>query len=138
MPADSALAFVQNFLSTFNSILYSGLVISAIKHKGKGGVERSAGIIFFRKTPKLRRYLVIRSSYHGKDGKHNFWDFPKGLLEKSEDGVTAAKREAVEEAGIGGFTIIPDFKETVRYFVRRDRDQKAPRLCAMSSQMFPT
>lgn len=88
-------------------------------------VERSAGIIFFRDTPEGRRYLVIRSSYHGKDGSHNFWDFSKGLLEKSEDSRTAAKREAEEETGIGNFEVIPEFKETVRYFVRRDRDQKA-------------
>lgn len=99
-------------------------------------VERSAGIIFFRSTPQGRKYLVIRSSYHGEDGKHNFWDFPKGLLEKDEDGMAAAKREAVEEAGIKDYEIISDFKETVRYFVRRpsgraslsagrDRDKKA-------------
>lgn len=88
-------------------------------------VERSAGIIFFRNTPEGRKYLVIRSSHHGKDGKHNFWDFPKGLLEKDEDGAVAAKREAREEAGIKNFKIIPDFKETVRYFVRRERDKKA-------------
>lgn len=88
-------------------------------------VERSAGIIFFRNTPEGRRYLVIRSSYHGKDGKYDFWDFPKGLLEKDEDGMTAARREATEEAGIKDFKIVPDFKETVRYFVRRDRDKKA-------------
>lgn len=87
-------------------------------------VERSAGIIFFRNTTKGGKYLVIRSSYHGKDGKHDFWDFPKGLLEKDEDGLAAAKREAREEAGIKDFRIIPEFKETVRYFIRRDRDQK--------------
>ncbi len=88
-------------------------------------VERSAGIIFFLNTSKGRRYLVIRSSHHGEDGKHSFWDFPKGLLEKDEDGIAAAKREATEEAGIGEFVIIPGFKETIRYFVRRDRDKKA-------------
>lgn len=111
-------------------------------------VERSAGIIFFHKILSGRKYLVIRSSYHGKrvereknshgrvriaGGRRpearylhaNFWDFPKGLLEKDEDGMSAAKREAGEEAGIRDFKIIPGFKETVRYFVRRDRDQKA-------------
>ena len=80
--------------------------------------ERSAGIIFFRNTAEGRRYLIIRSSYHGKDGKYNFWDFPKGLLEKGEEGIDAAKREAKEEAGIKDFKIVPEFKETVRYFVR--------------------
>lgn len=67
--------------------------------------------------------MVLRSSYHGKDGKHNFWDFPKGLLEKGEKGIDAAKREAIEEAGIEDFKIVPEFKETVRYFVRHDWDK---------------
>lgn len=88
-------------------------------------VERSAGIIFYREDKGARRYLVIRSSYHGKDGKHNFWDFPKGLLESKESGLEAAEREAKEEVGIKEFDFIPDFKETVKYFVRRDRDEKA-------------
>lgn len=88
-------------------------------------VERSAGIIFFRNTSGGRKYLVLRSSYHGKDGKHSFWDFPKGLLEKGEKGIDAAKREAVEESGIEDFEIVSGFKETIRYFVRHDRDKKA-------------
>ncbi len=88
-------------------------------------VERSAGIIIFRNTSEGRKYLVIRSSYHGKDGKHNFWDFPKGLLEKGEEGIGAAKREAVEEAGIKDFELVPEFKETVRYFTRRSPEPKA-------------
>ncbi len=88
-------------------------------------VERSAGIIFFRNTSGGRKYLVIRSSYHSKDSKHNFWDFPKGLLDKGESGLAAAKREAKEESGITKFEFIEGFKETVRYFVRRDRDKKA-------------
>lgn len=86
--------------------------------------ERSAGIIFFRNTSQGRRYLVIRSSYHGKDGKHNFWDFPKGLLDKGEKAIDAAIRESKEEVGISNPDPLPNFKETVRYFVRRDKDKK--------------
>lgn len=88
-------------------------------------VERSAGIIFFRNTVEGRRYLVIRSSYHGKDGKHNFWDFPKGLLDKGEKAIDAAMRESEEEVGMNNFDPLPNFKETVRYFVRHDGDKKA-------------
>jgi|SRR3989338_5199497 len=86
-------------------------------------VERSAGIIFFCNTARGRRYLVLRSSYHGKDRKINFWDFPKGLLDKGESGIDAAKRESREEAGITKFKLIDGFKETVRYFVRHDWDK---------------
>lgn len=61
---------------------------------------------------------MLRSSYHGKNGKYNFWDFPKGLLNGREKGIDAAKREAEEEAGIKDYELIPGFKSTVRYFVR--------------------
>lgn len=49
-----------------------------------------------------------------------FLDFPKGLLEAGETGLDAAKREVREEAGIKEYEVIPEFKETVRYFTRRD------------------
>lgn len=87
--------------------------------------ERSAGIILFRNTPKGRRYLVIRASRskaeiaEGKFVKE-FWDFPKGRLETGESGIDAAKREAFEEAGIKDFELIPEFKETIKYFTRRE------------------
>ena len=88
-------------------------------------VERSAGIIVFRNTPKGRRFLVIRS--HRKKpqiGKKKFskehWDFPKGRLEKREKGIEAARREAKEEVGIKKIELLPDFKETVQYFTWRE------------------
>ena|SRR3989344_4982945 len=88
-------------------------------------VERSAGIIFFRNTVKGRKYLVLRSSYHGKgNSRADFWDFPKGLLDKREKGIDAAKRESREEAGITKFKLKKEFKATVRYFVRRDWNRK--------------
>lgn len=62
--------------------------------------------------------MVIRSAREiPKRGE--FWDFPKGELEKGEKGIDAARREAREEVGIEKFTILPEFKETVRYFTRK-------------------
>ena len=86
-------------------------------------VERSAGVILFRNAAAGRRYLVIRSTLsEAKIAKgkkmREFWDFPKGLLDKGEDGLAAAKREAREEAGIKEYKLVPEFKTTVRYFVR--------------------
>lgn len=81
-------------------------------------VARSAGIIFFRETPAGRKYLAIRSSREISE-RGEFWDFPKGELEKGEKGIDAARREAKEEVGIEKFTILPEFKETVRYFTRK-------------------
>lgn len=87
-------------------------------------IEKSAGIIFFRAEPKNtnRLYLIIRSSRIGflGDNKKEFWDFPKGLLEEKEKGIEAAAREAYEETGIQDFKIIEGFKETVKYFTKRD------------------
>lgn len=81
-------------------------------------VLRSAGIIFFRNTPEGRKYLILRASR--KDNRPEFWDIPKGELDKGESGIDAAKREAREEAGIKDFQLVPDFKETVQYFTRRE------------------
>lgn len=86
-------------------------------------VERSAGIIFFRNTPRGRVYLVIRSSNHIPE-RGEFWDFPKGRLEKGETGIQAAEREAVEEVDIKKYELQPDFKETVKYFTRRSGRMK--------------
>ncbi len=98
-------------------------------------VERSAGIIVFRNTPEGRRYLVLRSS-RGESAVAagvsvaEFWDFPKGRLEKGETGLDAAKREADEEAGMGGVRIVDGFKATVRYFTRRE-GKAVPKFVAM-------
>ncbi len=82
-------------------------------------VERSAGIIFFRNTPKGRKYLIVRSARDTSD-RPEFWDIPKGELTKGEKGIDAALREAREETGIENFSVIPDFKYTASYFTRRE------------------
>lgn len=86
-------------------------------------VERSAGIIFFRNTPKGRAYLVIRSSNHIPE-RGEFWDFPKGRLEAGESGLQAAERESHEEVGIKNYQLLSDFKETVKYFTKRSGRMK--------------
>lgn len=98
-------------------------------------VERSAGIILFRDTPEGWRYLVIRSSRDESTiakGKTvaEFWDFTKGQLEAGEKGVDAARREAKEEVGIEDFELIDGFKETARYFTRRE-GKPVPKFVAM-------
>lgn len=98
-------------------------------------VERSAGIIVFQNTPEGRRYLVLRSSREESTvaagvNVGEFWDFPKGRLEKGETGLDAAKREAGEEAGVGNVQIVDGFKETVRYFTRRE-GKPIPKFVAM-------
>ncbi|OGZ97742.1 MAG: hypothetical protein A3J10_00620 [Candidatus Sungbacteria bacterium RIFCSPLOWO2_02_FULL_54_10] len=88
-------------------------------------VLRSAGFVVFRDTPEGRRYLLLRASRKeslvaaGKTVKE-FWDFPKGELEKGETGIDAARRETREEAGIGYLEVIEGFKATARYFSQKD------------------
>src|SRR3989344_2624848 len=81
-------------------------------------VLRSAGIILFRETPDGRKYLILRAAR--KDDRPEFWDIPKGELDKGESGIEGATREVKEETGIKDFSLIPDFKHTAQYFTRRD------------------
>lgn len=59
-----------------------------------------------------------------------FWDFAKGRLEPGEKGIEAARREAEEEAGIKNPQFMPDFKETLKYFTRRE-GKPIPKFVAM-------
>ncbi|MFP3869673.1 MAG: NUDIX domain-containing protein [Syntrophobacteria bacterium] len=52
----------------------------------------SAGVVVVRKQGECWRYLFLRA--------YRLWDFPKGIVEPSEDPLEAAKREAKEETGI--------------------------------------
>jgi len=75
--------------------------------------------------------LVIHSSGTGEGtDRPDFWDFPKGLLEPGEKGIDAVRREAREEVGIEEFEIVEGFKETVRYFTRRE-GKPVPKFVAM-------
>lgn len=94
-------------------------------------VLRSAGIIIFRSTAQGRKYLVVHSSGTGEGASRpDFWDFPKGLLEKGEKGVDAAVREAKEEVGIEVFSFVDGFKETVYYFTHWE-GKRVPKFTAM-------
>lgn len=92
-------------------------------------VERSAGIILFNLTPQGRKYLLLHATQKRIGGK-DFWDFPKGILDKGESGIDAAVRETKEETGITEFKVIQDFKETVSYFTWRE-DRAVPKYVAL-------
>ena len=105
-------------------------------------VERSAGIIFFRNTPKGRKYLLLRSSRDAsliatKKKVKEFWDLPKGILNKGESGIDAARREAKKEVGIDNVSLFPDFKKTVQYFTWRD-GKRVMKFAAMFLGESPT
>ncbi len=55
--------------------------------------EISAGGVIFRRRGKKFQILLLKD-------KNNNWTFPKGLIEKNEKEIAAAKREIAEEVGI--------------------------------------
>ena len=75
----------------------------------RSAVERSAGAIVFRRASGKIYYLLL----HYEEGH---WDFPKGHVEKGEKTEQTVRREIEEETGIQTIRLIPEFKETIRYF----------------------
>src|SRR3989344_7216870 len=78
--------------------------------------EISAGVIIYRKMSEGLKYLLL---YHGG----NYWNFPKGKLERSERGMDAAFREAKEETGLGKNDLIlkDQFRVTNKFFFFREK-----------------
>lgn len=72
--------------------------------------ERSAGVIIFRRQDKEILFLLLFKKY-----KTEYWDLPKGNIEKGEEPEATAMREAVEETGISGLKFIPGFKEVLKW-----------------------
>ena len=52
----------------------------------------SAGIIVVRFRAIIPHYLLLRV--------YGYWDFPKGMVEESEEPLAAAVREVEEETGL--------------------------------------
>jgi bis(5'-nucleosidyl)-tetraphosphatase len=74
--------------------------------------EKSAGAIVFYRHPEGKiEYLLL---LHGGD----YWNFPKGHIDKNESEIETARREIEEETGLKEIEIIPDFKDREIYFFR--------------------
>ncbi len=83
--------------------------------------ERSSGAIIFYLAPLGPEYLLLHRPPVTAKSK-DAWDFSKGnveLKEKEKD-IEAARREIEEETGISQLEFLPDFKEKIRIFYRRD------------------
>lgn len=76
-------------------------------------LEKSAGAVIFRKEKGKIYYLLLHY-----EARH--WDLPKGHIEKGEKPEEAAKREVEEETGIKDIEFTSGFKETIKYFYKRD------------------
>ena len=53
---------------------------------------RSAGLVVTHQVNHECRYLLLRA--------YNYWDFPKGIVELTEDPIEAARREVEEETSL--------------------------------------
>jgi len=79
--------------------------------------EQSAGAVIFRIKNKQPCYLLLHYPT-GVRIKREYWDFPKGHLEKGETEQQAAAREIQEETGLDKIAFIPEFKERIQYYFR--------------------
>lgn len=80
-------------------------------------VEKSAGAVIFRKENNKIFYLLLHYPSSAKSTK-NYWDLPKGHIEKGEKEIDTAKREVEEETGLKDLKFIDGFEEWIRYFFR--------------------
>ncbi len=85
-------------------------------------VEKSAGIIIFRKVGKKNYYLLLQ------DGL-GYWGFPKGHVEKGETLEQTARREVQEETGLKEVQLRAGFKKWIRYIFRRDKQRIFKLVC---------
>jgi len=80
-------------------------------------VERSAGLIVFRRSEGKRLYLLLHYP-RGSRRPKPYWDFPKGHIEKGEKPIKTAKRELVEETGLTDIRSAKGFQEKIKYFFK--------------------
>jgi len=80
--------------------------------------EKSAGAIIFRKANNEIYYLLLHYPSTKRGAESDYWDFPKGHIEKGEKEIETVKREVEEETGLQDLRFIKDFKEWIKYFFR--------------------
>ncbi|MBI3335933.1 MAG: NUDIX domain-containing protein [Candidatus Portnoybacteria bacterium] len=88
-------------------------------------MEKSAGAVIFYKNKKSDtiEYLLLHYQKLSSEKKRQIpghWDFPKGHIEKGESEVQTVSREVREETGISQLTIVPGFREVIRYFFQKE------------------
>ncbi len=84
-------------------------------------VEKSAGAIIFRTEEGKIYYLLLRYPSSGKS-KRQYWDLPKGHIEKGEKEAETVEREIGEETGISKLNFVEGFREVIRYFFRFNKE----------------
>lgn len=83
-------------------------------------VEKSAGAVIFKKNKEVK-YLLLHYPSNAK-APGDYWDFPKGHIEKGEKLEEAARREVKEETGLKDIQFKEGFKEWIKYFFKFKRE----------------
>ncbi len=74
--------------------------------------QKSCGAIIFIKNEEIKYLLLEYGLGH--------WDFPRGLIEENETERETAVREIKEETGIIKIKFIPNFREKIHFFYKKD------------------
>ena len=77
--------------------------------------EKSAGAIVFRIDKGEPLYLLLHYPSSVK-AKREYWDLPKGHMEKGESEEETVRREVQEETGIQDIEIFEGFRTTIHYW----------------------
>src|SRR3989338_11121874 len=77
--------------------------------------EKSAGALVFRREADKIFYLLLKY-------KSGHWDLPKGHIESGETEEQTALRETQEETGLKDVALILGFKETIKFFFKKERE----------------
>jgi len=80
-------------------------------------IEKSAGAVIFRRENNNIYYLLLHYPSSTKAPKE-YWDLPKGHIEKGEKELETVKREVEEETGLKDIKFIDGFKKWIKYFFK--------------------
>jgi len=80
-------------------------------------IEKSAGAVIFRKEKNKIFYLLLHYPSSAK-APRDYWDFPKGHIEKGEKELDTVRREVEEETGLKDIEFVDGFKEWIKYFFK--------------------
>jgi 8-oxo-dGTP pyrophosphatase MutT (NUDIX family) len=77
--------------------------------------EKSAGAIIYRVEQGTPVYLLLHYPFSGKSTKE-YWDLPKGHMEKGETEEDTVRREVQEETGLADINFFDGFREEIHYW----------------------
>lgn len=80
-------------------------------------IEKSAGAVIFKRENNKIYYLLLHYPSSAK-APRDYWDLPKGHIEKGEDEIETVKREIEEETGLKDIKFVEGFKEWMKYFFK--------------------